>query len=254
MTSDRIDLWLLPPAHVDRITGGAAALSSQENDRFGRLIRPSSQRQYLASRVLLRHALSRYADRAPGDWQFDKEPHGRPRIIDPPGGLDFNLAHTQHLVVVAITRSLRVGVDVERSPAPVDLCSIREKVLTPSELAAITPLNELAIREQLIRHWVVKEAYTKAIGLGMRRGFHTFEVDLDGALPVLKDPLADRPWHLREYPVGDHLLALASPDRGLPIDLRTVNAVRVLRGRQLPDRPLPATPQSLRSACTPRER
>lgn len=228
-----VDLWLLPSAQLDRLERPdrlgarlASVLSPDERERWQRLVRPTSRRQFLASRVLLRHALSAYVPRPPEAWRFAREEHGRPRAVDA-DGLDFNLAHTHHLVVVAVSR-LRVGVDVERTPAHPDLLGVSHKVLTPRELSALDELPPIAARAALARHWVLKEAYSKALGTGLQQGFTTFGVDLGGPAPVLVDPAAEGPWTLHERRIGDHLVGLAVPAVPAAVHVAVVDAVRVI--------------------------
>lgn len=244
-----IDLWLLPPARLEVLGGEHArgVLADDEVAHLSRLVRPASRRQFRASRTLLRQALSRYADRAPGEWRFEREPLGRPRIVDAPDGLDFNVAHTQDLVVVAISRHRRVGVDVERTPATADLHTVRAKILTDRELRELDALPRTEALSRLLRTWVLKEAYTKALGVGLQRGFGTFGVEL-GDPPRLRDPRADRPWQLVERQLGEHCVALAFPERDGSAAIRCLDAARALADPSTPGLATPCHPQCLVTA------
>lgn len=238
-----VDLWwlltgTLPDgelaARADQVMDGA------ERTRCDRLLGASVKRQYRVSRLLLRHSLSRYADRSPQQWCFDREPLGRPVIRSAPAGLDFNLAHTEGMAVLVVSRGLRCGVDVESTEPRPALFPLRHKVLAAEELAGLddvaggapagtgggaTAPGERAA-DRLARVWVMKEAYTKALGSGWQYGFATFAVR-PGDPPTLCDRAATGPWSLREVLVHHHRIGVAIPAD--PCVLNVIDASVLLR-------------------------
>lgn len=231
--SESVHLWLLRIEDLPQLRarlGAEELLSADERQRMLRFVRESSRQQFLAARLLIRGALSVYADRPPGAWRFGREPDGRPTVLDSPGGLDFNLAHTHELVACVISRDRRAGVDVERTPARDELLGVRNKLLTGPELTRLAALPRDEELAQLARYWALKEAYTKALGVGLRRGFTTFGVDLTGAHARLDDPLSDRHWHLSHVRIDDHVVAVAadSRPRTAPVPVWLVDAVPAL--------------------------
>jgi 4'-phosphopantetheinyl transferase len=84
----------------------------------------------------------------------------------------------------------------------------------------------------LARYWVLKDAYTKAIGIGLRRGFRTFAVNLGGADTRLRDPDAERAWRFEECRIGHHIVVLASDADRRPGEpsIRLLDAALLLLG------------------------
>lgn len=81
----------------------------------------------------------------------------------------FNLSHSGHLAVVAVTRRPAVGVDVELLGRDVRPAVVR-RALAPSELALVEGVAPERRAEAFLRHWTAKEAYGKALGAGLAVG------------------------------------------------------------------------------------
>lgn len=160
--------------------GDARALSrllGGEIERYHRILHPQVRRRFAASRALLRHAAGMAVGAAPELFEIARHPNGRPylRGLD---GVEVSISHTGPIVVAGISRLGAIGVDVESTtrrvhcPEMADrLCSVREQ----EELDALPPEAREAY---LIRLWTLKEAYSKALGLGLRLSFRTFGFDL----------------------------------------------------------------------------
>jgi 4'-phosphopantetheinyl transferase len=144
-------------------------LSRNERLRYSRFIASEFSIQYLLTRVLIRTVLSQYLDTAPTDWMFGCNAHGKPSIDDSmPLGSDisFNISHTFGLVVVAVGRSMCIGIDAE----PVDRLisyEIADRVLTDGEVAAMRKLPLVEQKRRFIELWTLKESWLKAIGMGL---------------------------------------------------------------------------------------
>jgi phosphopantetheinyl transferase len=145
-------------------------LSADERGYYYEKLQTDRTREnYLAARVLCRQTLSRYAPCDPSDWRFGKGPHDKPTLLKPAGfmSLRFNIAHTNDLVICAVTRAGDVGVDAEDTTQAVDVSLVARHFLSQREqdrLAALAP-QELAA--SFFEQWVLKEAYVKATGKGL---------------------------------------------------------------------------------------
>ena len=139
-----------------------AVLSQEEQARYRRFMFDKDRRQFLLARVLVRTVLSRYAPRAPAEWEFEYSPHGKPRIAARFGltDLQFNHSHADELVACAVTHHHAVGVDVESAERAVDL-KIARYCLSPRELREFEQLKPAEQRPRLMRQWTLKEAYAK---------------------------------------------------------------------------------------------
>lgn len=101
--------------------------------------------------------------------------HGRPRL--PGTGLEVSISHSGDVVVVAVTRSGPVGVDIEQLGAvDTDLVSA---VCTGSEM------RNVATAADFYAYWTRKESVLKATGEGLCRPMKSIEVTPPMARPAL---------------------------------------------------------------------
>jgi 4'-phosphopantetheinyl transferase len=168
------------------------------------------------------------------DWKFHAGPQGRPELAGEAGGtgLRFNLSHTQGLAACVVTRGPDCGIDVEAIDRRTTAGSLAHTVLAPSELAALSKLPQRARAAGFIRYWTLKEAYAKAIGLGLWIPFDQCSFSFDSGRGVtgsgdtvgitLDGDHAGR-WQFRQWQLSPaHLLALALR-RGAGADLAVVD-------------------------------
>jgi 4'-phosphopantetheinyl transferase len=202
----------------------AEVLSDDERERMQRLRLPRHRHDYLVSHALVRAALSRCADVAPGAWTFRANRHGRPEIGGPvaAAALRFNLSHTDGLVACAVTLGAAVGVDVENSQRPLRLMAVAKRFFHAAEaedLGAL-PAERRAVR--FFTYWTLKEAYVKARGEGLSLPLQRIRFHLAGAgdpSVSFGEDLRDDPRRWRFVllrPSTRHVLALAVESRGEP--------------------------------------
>jgi 4'-phosphopantetheinyl transferase len=124
---------------------------------------------YLATRILCRSTLSRWAAVEPAALIFESDRHGRPEIVGPPeaASIDFNLSNTAGMVVIAVARSRAIGVDVEALERLESSLSVAERMFAREEWDDIRLCPEATRSERFAAYWTLKEAYGKARGLGL---------------------------------------------------------------------------------------
>ena len=162
------------------ITDAVARLSPDERARYARFRFARDQRDYAAAHALLRTSLSRYADVAPGSWQFREAPGGKPSLVlgDGMPPLSFNLSHTHGLVACAIASGSDVGIDVESVDRDVG-DGVAERFFSESENADLRQCASEPLRaRRFIELWTLKEAYVKAIGKGLSHPLDSIVFDV----------------------------------------------------------------------------
>jgi 4'-phosphopantetheinyl transferase len=191
-------------------------LGADERDRYHRFMFDKDRRQFLLARALVRTMLSRYAPVAPQDWEFEYSAKGKPSVASRWGlsHLQFNHSHADALVACAVTHAHPVGVDVESLKRDVDL-KIARHCLSPGELQWFHEVGPAAQPAFLLRRWTLKEAYSKARGIGLSLGFThcSFSFD-DSDRPLLTchgtPPEDSRQWQFHQTLIdGEHYLAVA---------------------------------------------
>ena len=119
----RIDLWFARDAglrHPSLVENFSRMLAPEERARMEGMHFPEHRHQQLVTRAMARSVLTHYVPEvAPADWRFERNDHGRPRIaLGAPASardLNFNLAHTEGLVVMAVARSADIA-NLPRKP------------------------------------------------------------------------------------------------------------------------------------------
>ncbi|HWK55182.1 MAG TPA: 4'-phosphopantetheinyl transferase superfamily protein, partial [Hyphomicrobiales bacterium] len=122
-----------------------------------------------------------------------------------------------------------VGVDVEHALREVAAEALTARFFAPEELQALQSLPEADRNEYFFRLWTLKEAYVKALGLGLRIPLDSFVFDLDdaqihcerreaGAPPLRFCSLAVAPHFRVGVAVASTLEPVINCFRGLPFE------------------------------------
>ncbi|MGH3303713.1 MAG: 4'-phosphopantetheinyl transferase family protein [Streptosporangiaceae bacterium] len=159
----------------------AAALDAAESGRAASYLRPQDGARFAASRAALRLVLARYLGGEPGDVEFRVGQRGQPRVAG--DEVWFSLARSGGLALIAVSRG-PVGADLERiepRPGHADLAAAR---FTAREAARIAGGCCGPPGLSFYRHWTAKEAYLKAVGLGLA-GLRDAEL-VCGAQPAIR--------------------------------------------------------------------
>lgn len=146
-------------------------LTSGERERAERFVRVATGRRWAAAHVIVRHIVGALVGCPPGDLHFGREEHGKP-YLDHTDRLEFSLSHAGPFVLVALipqdSADCRLGADVEMT---MSVAAAREvaRSLHPEESAAAGRLLDAEVARAVTRAWVRKEAYLKALGVGLLR-------------------------------------------------------------------------------------
>jgi 4'-phosphopantetheinyl transferase len=144
-----------------------ASLSSYERMRARRFFFGRDRVAFVTTRATLRRLLGSVTGCDPARLRFRREPHGKPVLLWPRDDVEFNVAHSRGLALVALSRGRRVGVDVERIRDDLPLEMLARRCLTQRELACWTALVPDDRRTAFFRAWTRKEACLKARGDGL---------------------------------------------------------------------------------------
>jgi 4'-phosphopantetheinyl transferase len=149
-----------------------------------------------AARAGLHLLLASYLQIDPLEVEIQHGTHGRPELA-PVHDLCFNLSHTAGMAVYGFARGRTIGVDVEALDRRAPSAGVIERALSHREAARVMRAEGDERTETFLRYWTVKEAYAKALGLGL--GLDLKEVRVHGS--------SDRPrldllggsgqWHVR---------------------------------------------------------
>ncbi|HEY9637492.1 MAG TPA: 4'-phosphopantetheinyl transferase superfamily protein [Coleofasciculaceae cyanobacterium] len=217
LSSKDVHVWRAcleqPEAVIQQL---ADTLSEDERIRADRFYFERDRKHFIVGRGLLRTILGRYLIMEPQQLQFCYSPRGKPTLAstETGGSLQFNLSHSQGLVLYGITRDRQIGIDIEQIRPTSDVEKLAQRFFSAHEHAVIRSLPPTQKQEAFFHGWTCKEAYLKAIGEGLAQ-LEEVEVSLVPGEPaqllrIGKDSQASKRWSLQMLrPAPNYMAALA---------------------------------------------
>ena len=178
--SDAVHLWRVPLA----VDAGERArlferLSGDERQRAARFHFDRDRNRYVVRQGVLRELLAAYLEIDTDAVTYETNAHGKPRLAgDLAGALEFNLSSSRELALIAVCRGRALGVDVEYSLKAVDVDDIASGFFAAREASQLASLPTEARLAGFYRCWTRKEAWIKAVGMGLYYPLDGFCVSL----------------------------------------------------------------------------
>jgi 4'-phosphopantetheinyl transferase len=157
-------------------------LSSKEIERSKRFIFERDSYRYQVTHSMKRLIVANYLDCNPQCLCFESGSHGKPALtkLQNPLKIQFNISHSQDLILIAITIEDSVGIDIEYNDKKLLIENLSEAIFSPFEKKFFATLNsQQEKKEAFLRCWTRKEAYLKAIGIGLTDDLTSISVDLN---------------------------------------------------------------------------
>lgn len=183
-----------------------AVLSEDERTKANRFHFEKHRCRYVMARSGLRRILCYYFSCQPEALKFAYSAHGKPRIAYPENikAIQFNLSHSGEIALYGFSCKYELGIDIETiSDRPTD--GLARRYFAPAEADQLLQLNQDTRKKSFYDVWTQKEAFIKALGLGLSYPLTNFEVGVTGSPRLIKiiddDPVQ---WHLQkvEVPAG----------------------------------------------------
>lgn len=169
--------WLTPAL----LDPGLRRLLGHDWPRYRQHPAPAGRLSLAVSRVALKHTAAAVLLVPAGRLDLARLPGGRPVLRGLGEDLRVSLAHTDELIVVGVSRAGPVGVDAEPAGRRVSFEALRDHVCTAEEAELLAALPEEERTDRFLCLWTLKEAYTKALGHGIRRRFSAVGFGWDAA-------------------------------------------------------------------------
>ena len=192
-------------------------LSLDERQKADRFRLPADRRRFVMARGTLRYLLGRQLNRSPKSVAFCYGAYGKPAVetanlvaensVSAPGGgaetsaenrcnVHFNLSHSSEMALCALGYERRVGIDIERVKPMKRLDGMMKRTLIESEQREVEAEPPAAQAQAFLQRWTCKEAYLKAIGLGLTQSMQTVEVQLSPPKLLQVPESCSLGWHL----------------------------------------------------------
>jgi len=203
-------MWLFTarlddPALAERWEAG---LAPDERARARRFIDPIHFRRLVLRRWTVRCVLGAQLGVPPDSLTFSTNAFGRPTLAPPfdRAGLCFSTSHSGDLALIALrTGPSAFAVDIEQVRPLDDAAEIVGRFFSPNERREFFALAPSDRPEAFWRGWTVKEAFIKALGLGLSFPLDQFDVtlrpDRPAAIERVEAGNADR-WGVRMIRAG----------------------------------------------------
>lgn len=183
-----IDVWLIALADISGDEQTAArVLSAPEQARAARFAFPHLTQRFIRGRIALRHILGRYAGIAPEAVTFGIGERGKPHLLAADGrrtALTFNMSDAGGHVLIGVTTGREIGVDIEAVRPIAEMDDLVGRNFSAAEQAVYWGLPPAHRQLGFFTGWTRKEAYTKAVGLGLYLPLESFSVTLDPDAPA----------------------------------------------------------------------
>ncbi|XP_034948026.1 L-aminoadipate-semialdehyde dehydrogenase-phosphopantetheinyl transferase [Chelonus insularis] len=158
-----------------------ACLQLDEKERIGRFVFKKDVKASLIGRLMMKKFINEYANIPYNEILLTKDENNRPMLQHPSQLVDFNVSHQGNYTVFAgELGNLKIGVDVMKreysgGKSLSEFFRIMNRNFTINEWTEIKGPPGTSESEQIamfVRHWALKESYSKALGCGIT-------VDLD---------------------------------------------------------------------------
>jgi 4'-phosphopantetheinyl transferase len=169
LEAGEIQVWSIDIAAWLPVLGVLAeVLNPAERERAARFRFERDLYRFTLCRGLLRMLLGNYLSLEPQEVGLQAGPRDKPELASAAEPrLEFNLSHSDQAALFAFALSRRVGVDVERIHSRTDVMGLGRQVFTEAEMARLSAAPEQGKEDLFFTLWTQKEAFIKAIGLGL---------------------------------------------------------------------------------------
>ncbi|MDJ0825777.1 MAG: 4'-phosphopantetheinyl transferase superfamily protein [Rhodobacter sp.] len=190
----------------ERLPALRPVLTARERDDCDRVRLGSVREQKLLARAALRLLGGALCGVSPRDLNIAPDANGKPQIAGQ--RLTANYAHAGDCVALALAGGRAVGVDIEAVDRKVAHLDLARSQFALAEFEALAALPEADRARSFTACWTRKEAFIKALGLGLKRPLSSFSVSVPASEPPRLVWSATAP----EEPDAWAMRTLACPD------------------------------------------
>jgi 4'-phosphopantetheinyl transferase len=192
-------------------------LTAEEQGRAERRRAGKVREEFAVGRACLRILLGNFFAANPLIIPISEGPYGKPSVSMDGRSVFFNVTHSRGIILIALSKSGDVGIDVERIDSITDIIEIAKSAFRSDEVELLISIDSPETRRlAFYRCWTQKEAIVKADGRGLSLPLACFEVPIlsaEEAIIDIKEPSREqgKRYLLRDIPLeGPFVGAIAS--------------------------------------------
>lgn len=177
-----VDIWIWNNA--DQESDAANLFRTLNTAELARRDRQHSQEKgvhWAIARANVRARLGVITGQSAGELVFHENAYGKPSLAG--HTLDFSISHDGPWTALAVCQTAQVGIDIEAVQT-----LQRDEMdwpLSPRERRDLAMVAPEDLSQAFFRYWTLKEAFIKALGLGVSFPLHDFDMSPFGADPAL---------------------------------------------------------------------
>jgi len=176
LSGNQVRIWTLQTsAPGDAVLQFEPTLAPDEIRLAARFRSIRQRESYVLTRAALRLLLGRCLGTDPRSLRFDYGPNGKAALA-PPSRVRFNVAHSGDMAAIAVTEDCEIGIDLEQIRPLAELEQISHRFFCEEEAAEISSLPPGDRERAFFTGWTRKEAYVKALGVGLAKPLNSFRV------------------------------------------------------------------------------
>jgi 4'-phosphopantetheinyl transferase len=213
LRADEVQVWRVDACAV--VHDCWHLLQPDEIQRARQIRANVARDEFVAGRGVLRWLLAREVGCDPQDVGLSAGAHGKLSIED--AGIEFNVAHSKGVALIALSRVGTVGIDIEHVDRQVEALDVARSSFHTDEVARLEQTVEGERAVAFYRCWTRKEAVVKADGCGLMLPLNSFTVGMDegsAAEEVVRlgagsgsHEANETSYYVRDLRVGDGLVA-----------------------------------------------
>lgn len=202
-----------------------ATLSEEERARASMRKTEELSRRWTTARGALRTILAAYVGAMPESLIITSDVNRKPKLAKVESAPSFSLSHTGHLAFVAVAPGGCVGIDAEILRPEIEWEDISRRFFSRAEADEIRSLTPETRTSAFFACWTRKEAYVKALGIGLFAPFDKFRVTVRPDVPAKLLWVEGRPDEPRQWNLHD----LTEPGVAVAIAVKSLEATMVRR-------------------------
>ncbi len=185
-------------------------LTEEERQKAARYHFAKDRDLYITAHAILRLLIARYIGQTTTEFGFAVNENGKP-YLEGNNDIQFNISHSGEYVLLGMSRHNPLGVDVEIVKEFKNSNSIVERFFSEREKMHYNSLAAVDRDTIFFRYWVFKEAYIKALGVGMKYPLDQFTVefktDATAEIYDVNDQDLHNRWSFHQVNVSEQYMA-----------------------------------------------
>ncbi|WP_032112353.1 4'-phosphopantetheinyl transferase family protein [Candidatus Paracaedibacter symbiosus] len=141
-------------------------LSSEEKERADKFVFAHLKKRYIISHGFLRILIGKYLSLPPSEVDYAYNEFLKP-LSKQNADLYFSMSHSHNVACYAFSFHHNIGIDIEYKNNDLEVKDLGPAIMTHNESLVFEKLNKIDKLQLFYKTWTIKEAFLKALGVGL---------------------------------------------------------------------------------------